>query len=213
MEGTREQILADLEEWAVNDAAPKVFWLNGMAGTGKTSIAHSFSERLDKNEILGASFFCSRSASREVRDASLIITTIASLLSRSSPVLRSAISKVVEEKPDVGSLHKLSVQFRLLLVDPIKSVFDSSLKTYVVVIDALDECTNLGIVEKLIQAIVGFAPNMPLKFILASRVTTNISKAFPHNSEYPPKTLSLHDVGRSIVQEDIKTYLQNLCLQ
>ena len=92
MEGTREQILADLEEWAVNDAAPKVFWLNGMAGTGKTSIAHSLSERLDKNQILGASFFCSRSASREVRNASLIIPTIASTLSQISPVLRSAIS-------------------------------------------------------------------------------------------------------------------------
>ena len=209
MEGTREQILAELEEWALDDAAPKVFWLNGMAGTGKTSIAHSFSESLDRSEILGASFFCSRSASREVRDASLIITTIASILSRSSPVLRSAISKVVEERPDVGSLHNITLQFRLLLVDPIKSVLDSSLKTNVVVIDALDECVKPVTVEKLIEAIVGFAPDMPLKFILASRVTTNISKAFHHNSEYPPKTLSLHDVERSIVQEDIKTYLQN----
>ena len=108
MEGTREQILAELEEWAVNDAAPKAFWLNGMAGAGKTSIAHSFNERLDKNEILGASFFCSRSASREVRDASLIIPTIASALSQLSPLLRSAIRKVVEEKSDVGPLHKLS---------------------------------------------------------------------------------------------------------
>ena len=209
MEGTRVQTLAELEEWAVNDAAPKVFWLNGMAGTGKTSIAHSFSERLDKNQILGASFFCSRSASQEVRDARLIIPTIASTLSQLSPVLRSIMNKVIEEKPDVGSLHKLSVQFRLLLVDPIKSVVNSSLKTYVVVIDALDECTNVGTVEKLIQAIVGFAPDMPLKFILTSRATTVIGKAFRHNSEYPPKTLSLHDVERSIVQEDIKTYLQN----
>ena len=208
MEGTREQILAYLEEWAVNDGA-KVLWLNGMAGTGKTSIAHSLCEKLDEHKLLGASFFCSRSASQAVRDARFIIPTIASILSESSPVLRSAISKVVEEKHDVGSLHKLSVQFRLLLVDPIKSVLDSSLKTYVIVIDALDECTNLGTVEKLIQAIVGFAPDMPLKFLVTSRDTTQISEAFHHNSEYPPKILSLHDVERSIVQEDIKTYLQN----
>ena len=207
MEGTREQVLADLEEWALDDAAPKVFWLNGMAGTGKTSIAHSFSERLEKNEILGASFFCSRSASREVRNASLIITTIASLLSRSSPVLRSAISKVVEEKPDVGSLHKLSVQFRLLLVDPVKSVLDSSLKTYVVVIDALDECTNLGTVEKLIQVIVELAPDMPLKFFISSRDTTHIRSAFHHNPNYTPAVLSLHTIERTVVEEDIKRYL------
>ena len=207
MEGTREQILAELEEWAINDAAPKVFWLNGMAGTGKTSIAHSLSERLDKNQILGASFFCSRSASQEVRDAGLIIPTIASTLSQLSPVLQSAISEVVEEKPDVGSLHKLSVQFRLLLVDPIKSVVDSSLKTYVVVIDALDECMNVGTVEKLIQAIVGFAPDMPLKFFLSSRDTTQIQSAFHHNHNYTPMIVPLYTIERTVVQEDIKRYL------
>ena len=209
MEGTREQILADLKEWAVNDAAPKVFWLNGMAGTGKTSIAHSFSERLDKNEILGASFFCSRSASREVRDASLIIPTIASTLSRLSPVFRSAISKVVEKKPDVDSFHKLSLQFRLLLVDPIKSILDSSLKTYVIVIDALDECTKLGTVEKLIEAIVEFAPDTPLKFFISCRDTTEVRSAFHHNPTYMPTIMSLHAIERAVVQEDIKLYLHS----
>ena len=207
MEGTREQILADLEEWALDDAAPKVFWLNGMAGTGKTSIAHSFSESLDRNQILGASFFCSRSTSREVRDASLIIPTIASTLSLLSPVLRSAISKVVEEKPDVGSLHNLSLQFRLLLVDPIKSVLDSSLKTYVVIIDALDECTKLVTVEKFIQAVVESAPGMPLKFFISSRETTQIRSAFHYNPTYMPTIISLQTIERTVVQEDIKLYL------
>ena len=209
MEGTREQILGDLEEWAVNDAAPKVFWLNGMAGTGKTSIAHSFSESLDKNQILGASFFCSRSASREVRDASLIIPTIASALSQLSPLLRSAMRKVVEEKSDVGSLHKLSLQFRLLLVDPIKSILDSSLKTHVIVIDALDECTKLGTVEKLIEAIVGFAPDTPLKFFISCRDTTEVRSAFHHNPTYMPTIMSLHAIESAVVQEDIKLYLRS----
>ena len=207
MEGTRKQILAELEDWAVNDAAPKVFWLNGMAGTGKTSIAHSLCERLDKSQILGASFFCSRSASQAVKDASLIIPTIASALSQVSPVLRSAISQVINEKPDVGSLHKLSVQFRLLLVDPIKSVLHSSLKTYVVVIDAPDECTKLVTVEKFIQAVVNFAPDMPLKFLISSRDTTQIRNAFHHNLTYTPMIVSLHTIERTVVQEDIKLYL------
>ena len=204
MEGTREQLLAELEEWAVNDAA-KVLWLNGMAGTGKTSIAHSFCEWLDKNQILGASFFCSRSASQEVRDASLIIPTITAKLSQASPPLRSAVVQTINKHREVGSMRTLSKQFHLLLVEPIESID----KTYVVVIDALDECTNLQTVEKLIQAIVQFAPDMRLKFMVTSRDTTQISKAFRHSSQYSPKILPLHDVHRSIVQEDIKTYLQN----
>ena len=198
MEGTCEQILADLEGWALDDAAPKVFWLNGMAGTGKTSIAHSLCEKLHKREILGASFFCSQSASQEVRDARFIIPTIASTLSQVSPMLRSTMREVIEEQPDVGSLHKLSAQFRLLLVDPIKSVRDSSVKTYVIIIDALDECMNLGMVEKLIQAIVEFALDMPLKFFISSRDTTQIWSAFHHNPNYTPTIVSLHTIERTV---------------
>ena len=41
MQGTRVQIIADLEAWARDETAPKVYWLNGHLGTGKTSIAHS----------------------------------------------------------------------------------------------------------------------------------------------------------------------------
>ena len=210
MAGTREQILAELEEWAFDDAAPKVCWLNGMAGTGKTSIAHTLSERLDKDHMLGASFFCARSASQDVRDAYLIIPTVAAKLAQTSPPLRSEMARAIEKEPELGSLHTLLTQIRLLLVEPIQRALSPSITTYkIVVIDALDECTNLRTVEKLIQAIVRFAPDMPLKFIVASRVTTKIRKAFHHNSDHPPKILSLHDVERTIVQGDIKTYLQN----
>ena len=210
MADTRKQILAELEAWAIDEAAPKVYWLNGMAGTGKTSIAHTLSERLDEKQMLGASFFCSRSASEEVRNASLIVPTIASTLSRASPLLRSTMSQTIEDKPGVGSLRAVSKQFRLLLVNPIKGILESSIKIYkIVIIDALDECTTPGTVENLIKAIVEFASDMPLKFFISSRVTSKIWKAFHHNLEHPPKILSLHDVESAIVQGDIRTYLQN----
>ena len=209
MEGTRIQIVAELEEWAFDDAAPRVCWLNGMAGTGKTSIAHTLSEILDEKQMLGASFFCSRSASQQVRDASFIIPTVAIKISQASPLLRSAVGQAMEDEPDVGSLYTLSMQFRLLLEKPIQRVLDPSIKTYkIVVIDALDECTKLGIVEKLIQAVVAFAPKIPLKFFISSRETTTIRNAFHHNHTHPPKILSLHDIERTVVQEDIKLYLE-----
>ena len=57
----RVKIIADLEAWAQDEMAPKVYWLNGHLGTGKTSIAHTLSEHLDREKILRASFFCSQS--------------------------------------------------------------------------------------------------------------------------------------------------------
>ncbi|KAG6815576.1 hypothetical protein H0H87_000359, partial [Tephrocybe sp. NHM501043] len=37
-QGTREKILADLKDWSQDQSAPKVYWMEGMAGTGKTTI-------------------------------------------------------------------------------------------------------------------------------------------------------------------------------
>ena len=53
MADTRVQIIADLEAWALDEMTLKVRWVNGL-GSGKTSIAHTFSERLDMQQMLGA---------------------------------------------------------------------------------------------------------------------------------------------------------------
>ena len=56
MEGTRVEILKDLETWALNDPISKVYWLVGMAGTGKSTILHTLCEILDgKNKLGGTS--------------------------------------------------------------------------------------------------------------------------------------------------------------
>ena len=209
MNGTRVQILAELKAWAVNDAGPNVCWMNGMAGTGKSAIAHSFCKILEEKQMLGASFFCSRSASQELRDASLIIPTIAYRLAHVSPLIRSEICQVVEDEPEVGSLLTLSQQFSLLLVKPVQKVFGNSGKTCkIVVIDGVDECVRFGTVEKLIECVVTFAPDMPLKFFISSRDTSRIRNAFTHNTSHPPKIVALHDIEENVVKGDIKTYLE-----
>ena len=73
MEGTREQILADLDEWAINSAALKVFWLNEMARTGKDH-HRSFSQRKAAQERNPWSqFLLFPVCFTKVRDANLII--------------------------------------------------------------------------------------------------------------------------------------------
>ena len=55
--GTRESVLQDLLLWAKNPQDRNVFWLNGLAGTGKSTIAQSFSEAVAKQGLLGAVTF------------------------------------------------------------------------------------------------------------------------------------------------------------
>ena len=59
MKGTRRDVLSQLEEWLENKQDKGVFWLNGLAGTGKSTIAQTFAETTFADGILGASFFCS----------------------------------------------------------------------------------------------------------------------------------------------------------
>jgi len=53
-------VLHQLEEWLEVEQGQHVFWLNGLAGTGKSTIAQSFAEIAFAGGKLGASFFCSR---------------------------------------------------------------------------------------------------------------------------------------------------------
>src|SRR5260221_2518414 len=46
MEGTRVSLLKDLEQWSMDVTSPPIFWLDGMAGTGKSAIARSFCRSL-----------------------------------------------------------------------------------------------------------------------------------------------------------------------
>ena len=52
-------VLQQLEDWQEN-GGHCVFWLNGLAGTGKSTIAQTFANITFAEGKLGASFFCSR---------------------------------------------------------------------------------------------------------------------------------------------------------
>ena len=39
MEGTREDVLHEIKSWFDNKEDKRVYWLNGLAGTGKSTIA------------------------------------------------------------------------------------------------------------------------------------------------------------------------------
>ncbi|TFY73848.1 hypothetical protein EWM64_g10164 [Hericium alpestre] len=52
MEGTREAILAKLMTWARDPDASNLYWLTGLAGTGKSAIAYTLCRHLHEENIL-----------------------------------------------------------------------------------------------------------------------------------------------------------------
>ena len=201
MQNTRVNIIADIERWAQEESAPKVFWLNGHLGTGKTSIAHTVCQRLDLLQLLGASFFCSRSG---LRDATRIIPTIAAMLASSNPEIRTTICEVLTD-------DNTYVDFNSLIVNPIQRAIDRTYKmNKVIVIDALDECSSPWMVRTLLKTILNGIADIPLKFLFVSRSEDYIKNAFRHIARPSlVQEFTLHDVPRFDVQHDIQTYLRS----
>ena len=211
LEGTRKDVLATLEKWARYDTINKIYWMYGMAGTGKSTIAHSLCERLQEAQLLGASFFCSRTSST-VSGTEYIIPTIASRIALDSPPFLSQILQQLDNDPELSSSKKPVTQFKHLISEPIKECFGSTNKTTykVIVIDALDECTDIRKVGSLVKALLDGIPTLPIKLFIASREEKVIREAFTSAESAGSAhhhTFILHNVEEQIVKADIKLYL------
>ncbi|KAI1313123.1 hypothetical protein F5Y03DRAFT_381307 [Xylaria venustula] len=57
---TRVDLLCKIESWAVDPDGKAIFWLNGIAGTGKSTIYGTVAQRFHEGGLLGASFFFKR---------------------------------------------------------------------------------------------------------------------------------------------------------
>ncbi|KAL5640462.1 hypothetical protein ACGC1H_007644 [Rhizoctonia solani] len=204
-EGTRTEVLANLVKWACDRDTPAVYWMNGMAGTGKTTIACTFSEWLERHELLAGSFFCTRT-SVDCTDVTRIIPSVVYQLARYSASFQSTLCDILSAKPDAGSKNILK-QFECLLKEPLQHMKGGMLDSLVVVIDALDECDDQSGVETILDMLFQYAPHLPLKFFVTSRPEPAIYNKMSTHAK-AREAIHLHDIEKSFVRADIELYLR-----
>ncbi|KAB5589208.1 hypothetical protein CTheo_7351 [Ceratobasidium theobromae] len=205
-EGTRTSVLSQMDEWTYHLNAPELYWMNGMAGTGKTTIACSFSNTLEARKQLAASFFCTRT-SPECRQVNRIIPTIAYQLARYSIPFQGALCEVLANEPDIGSKNVIK-QMERLLKGPLSKVKEAIPDNLVVVIDALDECEDRHGVRLMLDLLFKYAPSLPLKFFVTSRPEPEIYSKMMSLNAKDRTVLHLHEIEQSLVQADIELYLR-----
>ena len=201
--GTRKSVLGEMLGWAKNPRSRHIYWLNGMAGTGKSTIAQTFSAMVAEAGILGASFFCSRDY-HDRKELKKIFPTIAYQLACRYPAFRDNIVQVIKRDPTVAR-NSLTSQLKNLIVDPLSSTNISC----VVVIDALDECID-DQPASAILSVLGHVENLPLvKFFITGRPEPRIRDGFRLPLLKPiTQIFLLHEVELSNVDKDIRLYLQ-----
>ncbi|KAJ7702008.1 hypothetical protein B0H16DRAFT_1832840, partial [Mycena metata] len=178
---TRENLLDRLEAWSLDlveetsTGPTSVFWLSGMAGTGKSTIAYTLCERLEACGRLGASFFCSRNEEQTRSRQFIIPTIVRQLISAYKPLidfLRDVPLSLLDPVPN----HHINK----ILVNPWSAAWKPNHQApLVIVIDALDEIEDNQGAEFIKELITSLSQTSlrGLKFLLTSRPHPDIVKS------------------------------------
>ena len=205
LKGTRESVLNEVERWAQDFKNSSIFWLNGLAGTGKTTIAQTIAERLFADDRLGASFFCSRGA-EDRSSLRLIFPTLAFQLAQRYPKFRSLLVPLLRSNPDI--VHEsLRDQMEKFLVEPLRSAAIST----VIVIDALDECKDEDPESAILLVLGQSISRIPqVKFFVTSRPEIHIMSGFRGPLlKSATHVFILHNVEPCVVDNDIRHFFKH----
>jgi len=205
MDGTRESILNQIVAWVtsgpgqggVDQSTP--YWIYGLPGIGKTSLAHSICEKFDERKQFAGAFFCRRDDTNSSKPRNILPTLIYQLAKTSHP-FRSIVTEHLHKNQYITpqSMHDT------LFLEFIRSIpRHSNPDTLVVVIDAFDECgdtlSRSAILKVLIEAAV-LAPW--LKIIITSRLEVDINRTLGSAAKY--------DLGTDQeANADLRTFAQS----
>ncbi|KAJ6436641.1 hAT family dimerization domain protein [Purpureocillium lavendulum] len=206
LQGTRVDLLHQLSLWALDSGAVAVFWLNGMAGTGKSTIARTVARNLAHNQRLGASFFFKRGETDRA-SMSKFSPTLAVDLANNIPTIAPHVKDAMETCP--GILRKAAhEQFDKLVWQPLSIIAsDPSSPIPVVVLDALDECENEKDIELMFRLLSRAAKAQParVKVFLTSRPELPIRLGF-RDIEGEYQYFRLHEIFQHVITHDINTF-------
>jgi len=206
MEGTRVSLMNELQQWSMDVTAHRIFWLDGMAGTGKSAIACSLCRFLLNNRLLGGSFFCLR-GNESRANVKRILPTLAWFLARQDPHYQASLLPILRDAPDVAD-YTVVRQVEFLVEKPLchGSIQMTGLPL-VLVIDALDKCADADAVKQLLNKLLSISNNLPIKFFLTSRPECYIITQFKSPQSDIHCILRLHDIEQDLVEADIFLYL------
>ncbi|KAK6336933.1 hypothetical protein TWF718_009722 [Orbilia javanica] len=212
--GTRTSLLHQIRQWIEDPQGKCIFWMYGMAGTGKSTISRTLAKSLQaqslyKNAHLGGSFFFKRSENSR-SNAALFFTTIALQLADRFRSIIPTLQSAIEADPGI-SRKNFGEQFDKLIYRPLSELdfgHRSTKLAVVVVVDALDECERKEIpIVICLLAKLKDIEKINVRVFLTSRPDLPILPTFKKLSENTYENLVLHQVPE--IEHDIELFLRH----
>jgi len=180
MDGTRKALLKEITDWVTSISEQRdaldgnTYWIYGLPGIGKTSLAHSICASLHDHKQLAGAFFCRRD-DPNLSEPRNILPTLIHQLAMVLPPFRRIVAEHLREDPYVTRetmKHALFLHF-------IRKLPHLPGRTLVFVIDALDECGSIKSRPDILNTLTSAAAHTPwLKVIITSRPEVDIQRFF-----------------------------------
>ncbi|PCD20318.1 hypothetical protein AU210_016185 [Fusarium oxysporum f. sp. radicis-cucumerinum] len=187
---TREELLKEIDSWIDDPKSKTIFWLNGMAGTGKSTISRTVAQRRYQRGDLGASFFFKRG---ETDRGSLakFVTTVARRLAWSTPGVASFIKSAADADPAIAD-KAVREQFEKLVRKP------------------LSKCERDANIKLLLElfSTLRFAGSVRVRVLITSRPELPVRHAFSSIGD-THQDLILHKIPRPIIEHDMSVFLRH----
>jgi len=204
LQGTQEIALEVIGSWAKDYDRPPIFRLNGLVGTGKSTIAQSVLEWCNAHNQLGSSFFCPYNTNGH--NNTHLILTLAIQLAQKHPEVQSTLGSLLQSNPDIVYESPLD-QMEKLIVEPLKS---AGVPT-TIVIDALGDWIDDESQSATLSAVEYWIKEMPkVKFLITSQPKPHILASF----HFPllsglAEIFTLDGTMPNLVNNDIQVFLKH----
>ena len=203
--GTRVGIVDAIRSWVfLRSERAQVFWLYGLAGSGKSTIATTIANFFRGQNRLGAFVFCNRHLA-ERNEPSNVIRNIAYRLALFDPRIRDAITVAIHDLPTIAE-SPLRLQFDKLILEPLRKL-PSTECPIIIVLDALDECGNTASRIRLLALLAEESARLPpfIRVLVTSRPEKDIRIAFIGR---PHVTVHEIDIASESNREDVAKFLR-----
>lgn len=192
----RDWLFQAIDDWLAKPDGPRVFWITGAPGVGKTALATQLCAQL---RAIAGQHFCTSGDDRRT-DARRCAMSLAYQLCTQLPELRDRLVR-----SDLDRLLEWSPRtvISTLLCEPLGDGFPDPLRPVVLLIDGLDEASS-GQRNEMAEMLAAAFEELPrwLRFILTSRPGAAVS--FPLQGLEPCELDPASDSNRSDVRQYIR---------
>ena len=162
------------------DDVPRVFLLSGVAGSGKSAVAHSIANLFYGQQRLGSSY-CFDRADQANRRPDNLLSTIALDIANIDQHWKTSLDNIVKEDRSLRTTNSVTQQFEQFILEPAKAL--TTVGPILVVIDALDESAEGQSRTNLLDTLAKGISDLPSNFriLVTARPEPDIVSAFKNN--------------------------------